>query len=34
MKNFHKGLKANKFIDGIIEALDRDEAVFKLREKK
>ena len=33
-KFLYKGLKAGKYTDGIIEALDKDEAIFKLREKK
>ena len=32
-KFLYKGLKAGKYTDGIIEALDKDEAIFKLREK-
>ena len=35
MPNFsYKGLKDGKYIDGIVEALDRDEAIFKLKNEK
>ena len=30
----YKGIAEGKYTEGIIEALDRDEASFKLREKK
>ena len=35
MPNFsYKGLKDGKYIDGIVEALDQDEAIFKLKTEK
>ena len=30
----YKGIAEGKYTEGIIEALDKDEASFKLREKK
>ena len=30
----YKGIAEGKYTEGVIEALDRDEASFKLREKK
>ena len=30
----YKGIQANKYIDGEISAINRDEAAFKLREQK